>query len=109
MAKYANQHCCDYKFKKGNKVMLSTKALDLKIFTSRPNCALSTRFIGLYTVEKHVGGNSYKLCFPPNICIHSTIHISQLKLYIEFSLFPEQSVPSSEPLPAQVDWIIKNI
>ena len=60
-------------WKKGNKVMLSTKDL---VFKERPSRKLVDRYVGPYTIEKVVSTNAVKLRLPTSIRIHPVVNVS---------------------------------
>jgi len=60
-------------WKKGNKVMLSTKDL---VFKERPARKLVDRYVGPYTIEKVVSTNAVKLRLPTSIRIHPVVNVS---------------------------------
>ena len=59
MKRYADQNRKEMEeWKKGDRVMLSTKDL---VFKERPVCKLIERYMGLYEVEEVVSSNAVKL------------------------------------------------
>ena len=67
-------------WKKGDKVLLSTKDL---VFKERPAKKLVDRYVGLYTIEEVVFTNAVKLWLPISIRIHPVVNISQIVQYKE--------------------------
>ena len=67
-------------WKKGDKVLLSTKDL---VFKERPAKKLVDRYVGLYTIEEVVFTNAVKLWLPTSIRIHPVVNISQIVQYKE--------------------------
>ena len=67
-------------WKKGDRIMLSTKDL---IFKERPVCKLIERYMRLYEIEKLVLSNVVKLQLPSSIRIHLVINVSQMVRYRE--------------------------
>ena len=67
-------------WKKGDRIMISTKDL---IFKERPVCKLIERYMRLYEIEKLVLSNVVKLQLPSSIRIHLVINVSQMVRYRE--------------------------
>ena len=63
------------KWKKRNKVMLSTKDL---VFKERPVKKLVDRYVGPYTIEKVVSTNTVKLQLPISMRIYLVVNVSQI-------------------------------
>lgn len=111
LIKYADHKRRPHSFKTGDLVMMSTKDLELDQFTTRPNRALSPRFIGPYPIEKPVGNTSFRLKFPSHVRIHPVVHASQLKPYEDPAQFPGRPAVNRDTLklPGKLDWVIKDI
>ena len=112
MAQYANAHRRPHPpFKIDDLVMVSTNLLDLENFTTRPNRALSAKFIGPYPIEKKISETSYRIRYPAHVGLHPVIHVSQLKPYHDPSAFPGRPPINRavEKIPTKDDWIIKSI
>jgi len=62
-------------WKKGNRIMLSTKDL---VFKERLVCKLVERYVGLYEIEEVVSSNAVKLRLPKTMRIHLVINISKV-------------------------------
>jgi len=60
-------------WKKGDRIMLSTKDL---VFKERPVRKLTERYVGPYEIEKVVLSNAVKLQLPTSIRIHPVVNIS---------------------------------
>ena len=67
-------------WKKGDRVMLSTKNL---VFKERPAQKLMERYVGLYVVEEVVSLNAVKLRLPSLMRIHLVVNVSQIVRYKE--------------------------
>jgi len=65
-------------WKKGDRVLLSTKDL---VFKERPTKKLMERYVGLYVIEEVVSSNVVKLRLPSSMRIHPVINISQIVRY----------------------------
>ena len=68
------------KWKRGDKVLLSTKDL---VFKERPVKKLTERYIGLYVIEEVVSSNAVKLQLPNSMRIHLVVNISWIVWYKE--------------------------
>jgi len=68
------------KWKKGDRVLLSTKDL---VFKERPMRKLTERYIGLYVIEEVVLTNAVKLRLPSSMKIHLVVNVSQIVWYKE--------------------------
>ena len=67
-------------WKKGDRVLLSTKDL---VFKERPTRKLTERYIGLYVIEEVVSSNAVKLWLPTSIRIHLVVNVSWIVWYKE--------------------------
>ena len=67
-------------WKKGNKVMLSTKDL---VFKERPARKLVERYVRPYEIEKVVSTNAVKLQLPSSMRIYLVVNMSQVVRYKE--------------------------
>jgi len=68
------------KWKKGDRVLLSTKDL---VFKERPIRKLMERYIGSYVIEEVVSTNAVKLQLPSSMRIHPVVNVSQIVRYKE--------------------------
>ena len=68
------------KWKRGDKVLLSTKDL---VFKERPVKKLTEKYIGPYAIEEVVSLNVVKLRLPNSLRIHLVVNISQIVRYNE--------------------------
>ena len=62
-------------WKKGDRVMLSTKDL---VFKERPGWKLTERYVGPYAIEEVVSLNVVKLRLPSSMRIHLVVNVSQI-------------------------------
>ena len=62
-------------WKKGDRVLLSTKDL---VFKERPVRKLVDRYIGPYTIEEVVSTNAVKIRLPTSMRIHPVVNVSQI-------------------------------
>ena len=65
-------------WKKGDRVMLSTKDL---VFKEKPVWKLIKRYIGLYVIEEIISLNAVKLQLPSSMRIHLVVNVSQIVRY----------------------------
>ena len=81
MKRYADQSKKETEnWKKGDRVLLSTKDL---VFKKRPVRKLIERYMGLYAIEEVVLSNTVKLQLPTSIRIHIVVNVSQIVQYKE--------------------------
>jgi len=67
-------------WKKGDRVLLSTKDL---VFKERPSKKLMERFVGPYAIEEVVSSNVVKLRLPSSMRIHPVVNVSWIVRYKE--------------------------
>jgi len=67
-------------WKKGDRVLLSTKDL---VFKERPVRKLVDRYVSPYTIEEVVSTNAVKLQLPISMRIHPVVNVSQIVRYKE--------------------------
>jgi len=67
-------------WKKGDRVLLSTKDL---VFKERPVRKLTERYVGPYIIEEVVLSNAVKLQLPTSMRIHLVVNVSQIVRYKE--------------------------
>ena len=60
-------------WKKGDRVLLSTKDL---VFKERPTKKLTKRYVGPYVIEEIVSSNVVKLQLPSSMRIHLVVNVS---------------------------------
>ena len=65
-------------WKKGDRVLLSTKDL---VFKERPTKKLMERYVGPYKIEEVVSSNVVKLRLPSLMRIHLVVNVSQIVRY----------------------------
>jgi len=63
------------KWKKGDRILLSTKDL---VFKERPTKKLTERYVGPYMIEEVVSMNVVKLRLPSSMKIHLVVNVSQI-------------------------------
>ena len=68
------------KWKRGDRVLLSTKDL---VFKERPIRKLMERYVGPYKIEEVVSSNAVKLWLPASMRIHLVVNVSQIVWYKE--------------------------
>jgi len=67
-------------WKKGDRVLLSTKDL---VFKERLSKKLTERYVGPYAIEEVVSSNAVKLRLPSSMRIHPVVNVSQIVRYKE--------------------------
>ena len=77
---YADKGRREVDFTVGDKVLISTKNLKLKV---RKDTKLLPKYVGPVTILKRIGPVAYKLELPPQWRIHDVFHASLLRRYIE--------------------------
>ena len=81
MKRYADRNRRETEeWKKGDRVLLSTKDL---VFKERPVRKLTERYVGLYEIEEVVSSNTVKLQLPTLMRIYPVVNISQIVWYKE--------------------------
>ena len=81
MKRYVDQSKKETKdWKKGNRVLLSTKDL---AFKERPVRKLTERYVGPYVIEEVVLSNTVKLQLPTSVRIYLVVNISWIVWYKE--------------------------
>jgi hypothetical protein len=90
MTHYANKTRKNVTIKVDDYVMLSTKILEQKQYTSRSNHALSARFIGSFKVIHQITPVTFKLHLPGYYQLKRRFHVSNLHKCHQ----PSQSTPA---------------
>ena len=81
MKRYADKERKETKeWKKGDRVLLSTKDL---VFKERPSKKLMERYVRPYMIEEVVSSNMVKLQLPSSMRIHPVVNISRIVRYKE--------------------------
>ena len=81
ITRYADRHRKETeKWKKGDRVLLSTKDL---VFKERLTRKLMEQYVGPYMIEKVVSSNAVKLRLPSSMRIHPVINVSWIVRYKE--------------------------
>jgi len=68
------------KWKKGDRILLSTKDL---VFKERPTKKLTERYVGPYVIEEVVSTNAVKLRLPSSMRIYPVVNVSRIVRYKE--------------------------
>ena len=98
---YVNQHRRAEEFEVGNKVLLSSEDLNLKM---KITPKLTPRYIGPFTIKRKLSSLNYELELPPSLSIHPIFHITKLKSFTESPQFTAYRPPlPSRPPPEIVD------
>jgi len=93
-------------WKKGDRVLLSTKDL---VFKERPAKKLTERYIGLYVVEEVVSSNAVKLQLPTSMRIHPVVNVSWIVWYKE--QMKRQKKEEGKPIEVEgvEEWEVEKI
>jgi len=85
-------------WKKGDRVMLSTKDL---VFKERPTWKLTERYVGPYEIEEVVSSNAVKLQLLSSMRIHLVVNVSRMVQYRKQVKGQEKE----EEKPVEVDGV----
>jgi hypothetical protein len=77
---YANQHRREVNFDVGDRVLVSTKNLKLKV---RKDTKLLPKYVGPVTIVRRIGPVAYKVELPHQWKVHDVFHVSLLRPYIQ--------------------------
>ena len=77
---YADKSHRDVNFSVGDKVLISTKNLKLKV---RKDTKLLPKYVGPVTVLKCIGSIAYVVELPPQWRVHNVFHVSLLRKYTQ--------------------------
>ena len=93
-------------WKKGDRVLLSTKDL---VFKERPTKKLTERYMGPYMIEEVVLSNAVKLRLPSSMRIHLVVNVSQIVKYKE--QVKEQKKEEGKPVEIEgvEEWEVEKI
>jgi len=85
-------------WKKGDRVMLSTKDL---VFKERLVQKLTERYVGPYGIEEVISSNTVKLQLPSSMRIHPVVNVSRIVQYRE----QVKGQKKEEEKPVEVDRV----
>ena len=93
-------------WKKGDRVLLSTKDL---VFKERPTKKLTERYVGPYMIEEVVSTNAVKLRLPLSMRIHPVVNMSRIVRYKE--QMKEQKKEEEKPIEVEgvEEWEVEKI
>ena len=99
---YTNLHRQHVEYKVGDKVLLSTTDLRLRM---KVTPKLTARYIGPFTIKRVLSTLNYELDLPPSMSrIHPVFHISKLRSYNSSEQFDSfRPPPPDRPAPEIVD------
>lgn len=102
-AQYVNKRRRDVQYNVGDKVLLSTK--DLQVSGSDRAKKFISNWIGPYEVIKVVNKNAYQLRLPAGCRIHSTVNVSKLKPFLQndSDKFPTRTQEDNRPSATILD------
>ena len=107
MKKYADRGRKESKtWKKGDRVLLSTKDL---VFKERPSKKLTERYVGPYTIEEVVSSNAVRLQLPSSMRIHLVVNVSRIVRYKE--QIKEQNKEEGKPVEVEgvEEWEVEKV
>ena len=106
---YANESRREIIFKIGDEVLLSTA--NLRNMDRAPK--LYPKFIGPYKIKRIISNVAYELDLPTSMKIHSTFHVSKLKIYNKDNneIFEREQIirPAPEIINEQEEFEIEKI
>lgn len=96
--RFADEHRRELQFSIGDKVLLSTKNINLLLTKHKATntVKLLPRWMGPFTVLRKFGNVAYELQLPPHMRVHPVFHVSLLKAFI-----PDGKAPP--PVPEMQD------
>jgi len=93
-------------WKKGDRVLLSTKDL---VFKERPSKKLTERYVGPYAIEEVVSSNAVKLRLPSLMRIHPVINVSWIVRYKEQVKGQKREEEKPVEVEGVEEWEVKKI
>lgn len=103
MSKHYNKKRKDMAFKKGDKVMLSSR----HIRTLQASKKLADKFLGPFEVSERIGRNAYKLALPDKYGrLHHTFHVSLLEPYRRRQGY---DTPEPQDIDGEEEWEVEQI
>jgi len=107
MKRYANRGRKETEdWKKGDKVLLSTKDL---VFKERLSKKLMERYVGPYMIEKVVSSNAVKLQLPSSMKIHPVVNVSRIVRYKEQMKGQKKEEEKLVEVEGVEEWEVKKI
>jgi hypothetical protein len=94
---YTNLGRRDVEYEVGDKVLLSTTDLRLKM---KITPKLTARYIGPFTIKRKLSPLNYELDLPSSFSIHPVFHISKLRLFKESEQFNDLRSENNPTRPA---------
>ena len=93
-------------WKKGDRVLLSTKNL---VFKERPSRKLTERYVGPHAIEEVVSSNAVKLRLPSSMRIHPVVNVSRIVRYKE--QVKEQKKEEGKPVEVEgvEEWEVEKV
>lgn len=99
-----NKRTISETFAVGDKVLLSTKNLKLKV----PSLKFAPRFIGPFVITHVFNPVSFKLELPSDCRVHSTFHKNLLKRYVD-PVVPLPDPPSPSVVDGDLEYEVERI
>jgi len=107
MKRYANRRRKETEdWKKGDRVLLSTKDL---VFKERLSKKLIERYVGPYMIEKVVSSNAVKLQLPSSMKIHPVVNVSRIVRYKEQMKGQKKEEGKLVEVEGVEEWEVKKI
>jgi len=94
------------KWKKGDRVLLSTKDL---VFKERPTKKLMERYVGPYVIEEVVSSNAVKLRLPSSMRIHLVVNVSRIVRYKEQVKWQKKEEGKPVEVEGVKEWEVEKI
>ena len=94
------------KWKKGDRVLLSTKDL---VFKERSTKKLIERYVGPYVIEEIVSSNAVKLCLPSSMRIHLVVNVSRIVCYKEQVKWQKKEEGKPVEVEGVEEWEVEKI
>jgi len=93
-------------WKKGDRVLLSTKDL---VFKERPSKKLTERYVGPYVIEEVVSSNAVKLRLPSSMRIHPVVNVSRIVRYKDQMKGQKKEEGKPVEVEGVEEWEVKKI
>ena len=103
---YADKNRREVNYEVGDKVLISTKNLKLKV---RKDTKLLPKYVGPVSIVKRIGPVAYKVELPPNWKVHDVFHASLLRKYVQRGGAGHVAAPPAEWLTDEPDYEVEAI
>jgi hypothetical protein len=92
----SNKHRRNFRFKKGDRVLLSGKNVELAVTRQRKSKKLQPKYLGPFRIKEIISNVAYQLDLPTTMRIHPTFHVSLLKPYRDPSEIDYRDEPADQ-------------